>query len=359
MRHQISASELEKNAKTIEPLTKGFDLISDHVVITDENANILYANKAVEQNTGFSRAEILGRNPADLWGNKMPKKFYEKMWQTIKVEKKPFVGEVQNIRKDGSRIWQELHITPILDEAGAVKFFVGIEPNIAGRKQKEQFRNEFVSIVGHQLHNPLTTMRWVLGWLLQGNRLTVEDRQKLEDVYKQDEELSNFVSALLALSHAEKVGNVPRDKEPLDLVVEVRQLIEEVKMHDPKVNFTFSSDEKSLPMSVDKAMVNQIFSNLIYNAAEYSDKNSGKVVVTLKKTNQNYLFSCYNNGLRIAESDKPLIFTKFFRSSKAIEIKKSGSGLGLLIVKTIADNLGWQVWFESNELGTTFYVKMS
>ena len=99
MRTPISVEELTKRFKELLPLKEGFDLLNEHVVIADENANILYANRAVEKNTGFPLNEVIGKNPADLWGGNMPKEFYEKMWHTIKEEKKPFVGEVQNKRK--------------------------------------------------------------------------------------------------------------------------------------------------------------------------------------------------------------------------------------------------------------------
>ena len=116
----------------LESLTKGFDYVQDHVIVTDPRANILYANKAVKKVTGFSPEEIIGKNPGDLWGGNMPEEFYQKMWHTIKVNKKPFVGKVKNKTKDGAWYWQELRISPILDENGEVKYFIGIEP-IKGR----------------------------------------------------------------------------------------------------------------------------------------------------------------------------------------------------------------------------------
>ena len=79
MRTPISFGKIANRLDEIKVLKKAFDLLPDHVIITDENANILYANKGVENNTGFSQKEVIGKNPADLWGGKMPKKFYEDM----------------------------------------------------------------------------------------------------------------------------------------------------------------------------------------------------------------------------------------------------------------------------------------
>src|SRR3989344_6756396 len=100
IRKPIPEDKLGQYSKAISSLKIGFDLLSDHVVITDDNANILYANRAVEKNTGFSPEEVIGKNPGDLWGGKMPDEFYRKMWHTIKEEKKPFVAQVDKSKKN-------------------------------------------------------------------------------------------------------------------------------------------------------------------------------------------------------------------------------------------------------------------
>lgn len=115
---------------SLEALAKSFDYVQDHVVITDAHANILYANKSMEEMTGFRKEDVIGKNPGDLWGGNMPEKFYKDMWHTIKIEKKKFVGKVKNKRKNGEEYWQELRISPVLDTKGEVKYFIGIEPNM-------------------------------------------------------------------------------------------------------------------------------------------------------------------------------------------------------------------------------------
>src|SRR3989344_5241991 len=169
-----------KDIEMLEKLKVAFDAVADHVVITDKDANILYANGAVEKMTGFPLEEVIGKNPADLWGGNMPQDIYEKMWHTIKTEKKPYVGEVQNKRKDGTFYWQEVHISPVLDDLGEAKFFIGIEPNITDRKEREKFSEEFVSILAHQLKNLLTTIRWALESVFGSGRLTLKDGQALQ-----------------------------------------------------------------------------------------------------------------------------------------------------------------------------------
>ena len=74
-----------------------------HIIFTDLDGKILYANKAVGDVTGYERSEIIGNNPR-LWGRQMPPEFYKKLWKTIKKDKKVFSGEIKNKRKKGDKI---------------------------------------------------------------------------------------------------------------------------------------------------------------------------------------------------------------------------------------------------------------
>ena len=143
-RKALTQEEFGNLQAEILPLTRGFDLIADHVVITDADGIILYANKAVERHTGFLISEVIGKTPGDLWGSNMEKEFYENMWRTIKTDKIPFRGQVQNRNKDGIMYWQELRIVPILGENGEAKFFIGMEPDITVQKVKEGHQEQYI-----------------------------------------------------------------------------------------------------------------------------------------------------------------------------------------------------------------------
>ena len=197
MRKQISHKNLQRKIKGIEPFKKAFDVLADHVIITDSNANILYANKAVERNTGFSQQETIGKNPGDLWGGNMPKEFYERMWRTAKKEKKSFVAEVQNKRKDGTMYWQELHISPILDGKGEVRFFIAIEPNITSRKEKERFKKKFLFETSRQISHPLSATIWVVNWLLANSNLEEDERKALKSIVDNNETIIDLFDELI------------------------------------------------------------------------------------------------------------------------------------------------------------------
>lgn len=350
MRVPISQEEIIRRLEEINKfgLKKSFDLSPAHIIITDENANVLYANKAVENNTGFSQTETIGKNPADLWGGNMPQKFYEDMWHKIKVMKEPFVGEVQNTKKDGASYWQELLITPVLDKNGNIRFFIGIEPEIGDKKKQEQFRNQFISALGHQTRNPLITIKWILENLLANSGLGEAERQELEKIYQENQTLINLVSDLLILSQME---NLAIQTETIHLDQEIKNGINAVQVKQPDVLITFENELGPLTINAVKSLALQVFLNIMHNAAEHADKDSGKVQIRLQKYEQGILFSCHNNGEPISTDMQPRILTK-------VESTTGGAGLGLFIVKMICDYFGWKVWFDTGESGTTFYVKI-
>lgn len=105
-----------------------------HMIFADADGMIVYANPAAERITGYSRKEIIGK-PLNLWGGKMPEEFYARMWQTIKVEKKPFHDELQQTRMNGESYTAEIWVTPVLGEDGKLVGFVGLEIDISDRKK--------------------------------------------------------------------------------------------------------------------------------------------------------------------------------------------------------------------------------
>lgn len=357
-RKALKKTELDRYLKEIQPLRKGFDLLVDHVVVTDENANILYANKAAQKNTGFSAQEIIGKNPGDLWGGNMPQDFYKTMWQTIKVGKKPFVGEVQNRKKDGTIYWQEVHITPVLDKKNQVRFFIGIEPDITDRKGREKFREEFLSMLGHQARNPTSAIGWALELLLSKKGLTKAQYDILREAYKENRRLADLMEDLLILS---RVGSVEVKKERFDLAREIEVIIEDVKRRNSKVEFVFARPKEDCILFCNKMLASQVFTNIITNAAEYSNQISGKVSTELTQEEGYAWFSCENNGAIIPVEEQSKVFSKFFRAANAKTYKETGTGLGLFIVKMICESFGWSISFRSPATsgeGTVFVVEM-
>ncbi|TXH00170.1 MAG: PAS domain S-box protein, partial [Candidatus Moraniibacteriota bacterium] len=105
------------------PLITLFDQLPGGLLVTDLTSRILYANQAVSQRTGYALPEIIGKKPGELWGGRMPRSFYDFLWQTIGREGKPFVGRFENKPKKGERRLETLQIAPIKNGGGVTEYF--------------------------------------------------------------------------------------------------------------------------------------------------------------------------------------------------------------------------------------------
>jgi nitrogen fixation regulatory protein len=99
------------------------------ISVTDAKANILYANAAFEALTGYDRAEVLGKNESILSSNATPESIYQQLWRTIQ-RKRPWTGTLINRRKGGADYLAELTISPVLDAAGRIRYFLGMHRDV-------------------------------------------------------------------------------------------------------------------------------------------------------------------------------------------------------------------------------------
>jgi len=99
----------------------------EQVIITSPEGKILFINHAVEMATGYSLHEAVGRKPSELWGGHMSTKFYAAMWKKMLKDKGSIKLKMTNKTKSGKLYEVELLVSPILDTAGDILFFAGIE----------------------------------------------------------------------------------------------------------------------------------------------------------------------------------------------------------------------------------------
>lgn len=106
------------------------DQSSTAISITDQKANIIYANEAFAEVTGYDRDEVLGKNESVLSDKHTPRSVYEALWGTLK-RGKSWCGLLVNRRKDGTRYLAEVTITPIKSEHGEVTNYLGIHRDVS------------------------------------------------------------------------------------------------------------------------------------------------------------------------------------------------------------------------------------
>ena len=109
------------------------------IIITDRRGTIVWTNRAFTTMTGYSREEVLGKNPRLLKSGEQPEAYYVDLWSTI-LSGKVWRGEIINRRKDGTAYVEEMTITPVTQAFGSVTdtYFVAVKQDVSARKQAEE-----------------------------------------------------------------------------------------------------------------------------------------------------------------------------------------------------------------------------
>lgn len=335
------------------------DNASDHIMITDENGVIIYANKAATEITGYSLKEIIGSKPS-IWGGQMPAEFYLNMWKVIKEEKKVFIGEVFNRRKNGAQYVVELRISPVLDSKGKVNFFVGIERDITKEKEVDRAKTEFVSLASHQLRTPLSIINWYVSELLGGDEaLSPRVREYADEIRRGNSRMIDLVNSLLDVSRID-TGTFLVSPEPTMPCKLIEDVAADFKKQSEDKSVSISLDcGKDVPIiNLDVRLMRMILQNLISNAVKYTQR--GDLIVVSAKIDGDYLLiAVKDTGIGIPADEKSGVFNKFFRAGNAKKIDPDGNGLGLYLVKSILNETGGEIWFESVEgVETTFFIRI-
>jgi PAS domain S-box-containing protein len=125
----VDLTERHAAATERDQLASAVEQAAESVMIADLDARITYVNPAFERVTGYSRAEVLGKNSRILSSGLQPSAFYEAMWAALSAGL-PWVADFINRRKDGSLFTEEAVITPIRDASGAITSYVAVKRDV-------------------------------------------------------------------------------------------------------------------------------------------------------------------------------------------------------------------------------------
>lgn len=341
--------------------------IGDGLVTVDSEGKILMVNNAFEDLVGWTEEEVLGKllsevvEREDESGNIVP--FKESILDKILFVDNTAVitGDWYYIRKDKTRFPAKGIVTPFILKGktiGAVEVF----HDITKEKEIDKAKTEFVSLASHQLRTPLTAINWYTEMILNGDVGKVMPYQKkyLEEIHQGNKRMIELVNTLLNVSRLE-LGKFNYHPELIVLKNVAENVLAELKPQILAQNITIDKNYDSLLSDIytDPQMIIMIFQNLLGNAVKYVGAN-GKIILGISSLKSDILIKVWNNGSGIPKEAHPKIFTKLFRDDDAKQKVSDGNGLGLYIVKSIVENIGGKVWFESptekDGTGVAFYV---
>jgi signal transduction histidine kinase len=222
-----------------------------------------------------------------------------------------------------------------------------------------QFKTEFVSMLSHDIRNPLNTIQLIAG-LLQSSGDNLPKEKKLSHFQLIRSAIKNMAQLLDEVSIIGKAdsGRLVCDFAPLDLEMFCRQLVEEAQLSivDKHLHLVFTSFGKLGESMWDESLLRHILGNLLNNAIKYSP-TGGTVHFELINHFNSVIFRIQDQGIGIPKEDQQRLFQPFQRATNVDKIP--GTGLGLAIVKKCLEAHGGEISVDSEVgIGSTFTVKL-
>jgi signal transduction histidine kinase len=261
---------------------------------------------------------------------------------------------------DGEEIRLSISVAPI-KQAFSSQFvtnegYLFIFRDITKSKSLEEERDEFISVISHELRTPITIIEGTLSntqlFLSRGAK-TADIEKYIHDAHDQIQFLASMVNDLGTLSRAERgVGNTA---EEIDI---------DEMMHELYARYEPRAKEAGLAIDLDlsgklgkvwtsRLYLEEILQNFITNAIKYTKE--GTVTMHAKKTKDGIFFAVKDTGIGISKSDLKHISEKFWRSEDYRTRETSGTGLGLYVVQKLAKKLHIKVDIDSRlNHGSTF-----
>ncbi len=337
--------------------------IGDGMIAVDKDEKVIMINQYTEKMIAWKEQDIIGKkwfevlSMEDEKGNVI---LSEKrpVQLTLSSGKKTTIADYYYVRKDKTRFPAAITASPVILN-GKMTGVIMIFRDITKEKEIDRAKTEFVSLASHQLRTPLTAINWSVEMLLAENfgRLTPDQEENLKKIYNHSQRMVGLVNALLNASRIE-LGTLVIETKPTDLKDVANSVLDEllVQIKNKKLKVKKSYDKNLSMINVDPKLIRIVFQNLLSNAVKYT-LEKGTISLMIKKQKPDVLIKVSDTGYGIPKNQQSKIFTKLFRADNVKEKDPDGTGLGLYIVKSIMEQSGGKIWFESKEnKGTTFYA---
>jgi signal transduction histidine kinase len=232
--------------------------------------------------------------------------------------------------------------------------------NISREMNLARLKSDFVANVSHELRTPLALIR-LYAETLELGRLTAQEKYQeyFRIIREESERLSALINNILDFSRIE-AGRKEYDFKQTDLAELVRNTLDSYRFQIEQNGFAFEENIASdiPPVNVDREAIARSLLNLVNNALKYS-KDQKFIGVSLYRSNGSVKLEVRDRGIGIAPAEQDKIFEKFYRCGDPLVHNTKGSGLGLSLVKHIAQAHGGNVFVESApERGSKFTIAL-
>jgi signal transduction histidine kinase len=341
--------------------------LSDGVIVCNGDGAVLAANPAVERILERPIEELVIWNLPELLKRLLGRRAIE-----VPVEdllQRPV--NTHNEPRTFSATFQiglrviNMTLGPVLMPNGHLMGAVSVFRDITREVESDRLKTEFIGTVSHELRTPMTSIKGFTQLLAMGSLGPINDTQKefLNTIQTNAERMISIINDLLDITKIE-TGSVELDIRPLHLAETLSNVVSELQSsiaareHDLSINIP-----PGLPLArADAKRFNQILYNLLSNAVKYTPR-AGKITIEardvgeevipdiqregLKLGGRYVLIDIADTGVGIASEEQEKIFERFYRTENPLKIEAGGTGLGLSLVRPLAELLGGRIWLTS------------
>ncbi len=344
------------------------------VAITNAKGVITYSNDLLCEISGYSRTELLGNTHRLINSGYHPPSFFEDMWRTI-GNGRVWRGEICNRAKNDSLYWMITTIVPFSDESGKPYQYLAIRFDITKRKLAEsqlqqinqelaratRLKDEFLANMSHELRTPLNAILGMTEGLQSGyfGETNPEQNEALKIIESSGSHLLELIDDILNLAKIE-AENLELDLIPISVEHLCQSSLTFIKQQalQKRINIHVKLQPNLPDLLVDERRIRQVLINLLNNAVKFTPSGgtitleSSQVRSELRSEGAiDYVqISVSDTGIGIAEKDIGKLFQPFVQIDSALNRQYNGTGLGLALVKRIAELHGGHVALTS-ELG--------
>lgn len=262
---------------------------------------------------------------------------------------------------------------PLLADDGTIDGAVVVFRDMTAYKQHDAVREEFIAVAAHEMRAPLAAIKGYTDLLVQREMqrpdATERDRKGILMLSRQIEHLIRLVDNSLDVSRLD-AGRFELYLQPADLVALIEASIDRISIGDANHHFVYNGPS-SLPIVCDQLRIQQVFTNLLSNAARYSTAGTQitvdvwtepctiveNVVSGRGGSDQCVIVAVRDQGVGMTPEVQAKVFERYYRANTMTAA--SGLGLGVYISREIVMRHGGQIWLESAPgAGTSFYVML-
>lgn len=347
----LMEAESTKLGRIVEHATEG-------IVLADADGSVLLWSPSMVRTTGVPAEEAVGKSISFLLRGRDP------FGRSRAIEAGSGIEpiDLEIIAADGSVRMLRVQHGPANDPQGNLAFDVIMVTDVTREREVERLKDDFFSTVSHELRTPLTPIKGYATLLLRRNDDVPADRRReaLQAIVDRADHMGRLVEDMLLASRMSssterRLPDVSREAVALAPVIE--RGVRPFELAHSTREFVREVDEKARAMG-DPLRVEQIVASLVSNAVKFSEEASD-VAVRAWVDGDEVVMTVTDEGRGIPADKVEEVFEKFKRLENPLRMETGGAGLGLFIVRQLAQAMGGTVSVES-ELGSgsTFTVRL-